>query len=870
MRILRIIWFRLRALVQRDEVSAELDDELRFHIERETAENIRRGMSADEARRTALAQFGGVERFKEYVRDERHVGWLDDLSGDVRHGVRLLRKDRLFSAAVIGTLALGIGATSTIFAIVNGVLLRPLPYPDADRIVALSEQRQPSSSWSAGQYAFTVWQQAAQSFSSVAVFSPSSAVFTGQGEPLELVGGTGTLSFFNVFKANVLLGRAFTHEDFAEGAPRVVVLSAELWGSNFSRDTAILGRQIEMNGRQRRVIGVMAPGFEFPERARFWTPLIIPNSPGAEYYFFVVARLKNGVALASAQKDLERLQPQVDALRTSVNRDARPAVVTLHEQLFGSVRKPLSILGGAVVVLLLIACANVANLTLARSASRQREFAVRLALGAGRWRLIRQLLVESSVLAALGGIVGAVMPVVLVGVFVKLSPTSVAGVSDIKVDGTVLAFTAAVSLLAALVFGLAPALTGAKSGASGALASGSARAGQSKSHRTIRASLVVFEVSAALTLVTGAALLTKSFARAISVNPGFETHNLYATSIGLPSARYPEDAHRVNFYAQLAERLAASPRVEAVSLSHSRPMGGYSHSRKMPSTDGGEPTTDIAFTEVDGNYARTVGLTLIAGRFLSTTDVKGTPDVAMISRSASDFFFPGTSAVGKLLPKLKNDTGPRQTVVGVIADVPQRSLDVKPMPQVFQSVAQHTQVPQMVTMRSALTPLAMRAQVKRIVSEIDPLLPVSNFYVMEDEVAKTVAPRRFNSILINAFAGLALVLAMIGLYGLMAHAVAMRTRELGIRIALGAGTQNVLKLVMRQGATLVMVGIVIGAALSLALSRTVASLLYETPPQDPATFIGAPVLLIIVGLLACYIPARRATLVSPITALRQD
>lgn len=870
MKILRMIWFRLRALVQRDAVNAEFDEELRFHIERETAENIKRGMSPDDARRAALAEFGGVERFKEYVRDERQVRWLDDLSGDIRHGVRLLRKDRLFSAAVIGTLALGIGATSTIFAIVNGVLLRPLPYPSADRIVALSEKRTATSNWGAGQYAFNVWQQATQSFSSVAVFSQSAAVLTGQGEPIEIFGGAGTQSFFNVFQANVLMGRGFTSEDYAEGAPRIVVLSTELWRSTFGSDSSILGKQIEMNGRPRTVVGVVAPGFEFPQRARYWTPLIIPNTPGAEYYFAVVARLRNGASLESARKDLERVQPQVDTLRTKVNRDTRTTIVPLHEELFGSARKPLTMLAGAVVVLLLIACANVANLTLARSASRQREFAVRLALGAGRWRLIRQLLVESSVLAALGGAIGALMPFLLVGAFVKLSPTSVAGVSDIRVDGTVIAFTAITSLLAALVFGLAPALTGAKSNASGALASGSSRSGQSKSHRTIRASLVVFEVSAALTLVTGAVLLTKSFSRAISVSPGFETRNLYATSITLPSVRYPKDSHQANFYTQLAERLAATQGIDAVSLSRSRPMGGFSYSRKLAATPDAEPNTDIAFAEVDGNYATTVGMKLISGRFLATTDVKGTPDVAMISRSAANFFFPGTSPIGKTLPRLRTDTGPTQTVVGVVEDVPQHSLDVKPTPQVFQTVAQHTQVPQTVTMRSSLSASAVRAQVKRIVAEIDPRLPVSNFYVMEEEVAKTVAPRRFNSILINAFAGLALALAMIGLYGLMAHAVAMRTRELGIRIALGAQAENVLRLVMKQGTRLVIVGIVIGAMLSLALSRTVASLLYETPAQDLVAFLGAPVLLLLVGLVACYIPARRATRVDPIAALRQE
>jgi len=871
MRLLRMIWFRLRALVDRDVVNAELEDELRFHVERETAENIKRGLSAADAWQRAHAAFGGVERFKEEVRDERQVRWLDDISADVKHGLRLLNKNRLFSAAVIGTLALGIGATSTIFAIVNGVLLRPLPYADADRIVSLSEMGDKVDGGQAGQHAFTLWQESTKVFSSMAIYSQSSGVLTGQGEPVQVSGGAASLPFFGVFRAQVKLGRALASEDFVPGAPRVIVLSDELWRTTFGGDASMVNRSIDMNGRQRLVVGVMQPGFDFPERARFWVPLIVPNSPGAEYYFSVVARLNDGVTRESAAADLKRLAPQLDSLRAPGQRNREAVVLTLYERLFGSVQKPLSMLFGAVMVLLLIACANVANLTLARSASRQREFAVRLALGAGRWRLIRQLLVESALLAAIGGALGAILPLVLVGAFVKLSPSSVAGVSDIRIDGTVLAFTAATSVLAALVFGLVPALTGARSGGAGSLSSGGARAGQSRAHRTIRASLVVFEVAAALTLVTGATLLTRSFARAISVSPGFEAQGLYAASISLPSARYSQDAQTVAFYNQVAEQLKATPGIEAVSLSGSRPLGGYSFSRKMSrdETDDAQKI-DIAYAEVDGNYGRTVGLRLLAGRWLDPTDVKGTPPVAMITKSAADFFFPGQSAVGHTLPQAKSDTATPQTVVGVIEDVAQRALDMKPVPQVFLASAQHDDNPQVVSIRTAQEPSILRAQVKKVVAGIDPLLPLSEFWVMRDEVAKSVAPRKFNSVLINAFAVLAFVLAIIGLYGLMAHSVATRTRELGIRIALGAQSQNVLQLVMNQGALLLALGVVLGAALSLALSRTVASLLYDTPPQDPLAFVGAPLLLALVGLVACYVPARRATRVNPITALRQD
>lgn len=869
MRLLDMAWFRLRALFDRDAVNREMEDELRFHIDRETAENIKRGMSAEDARRAAHAAFGGVERFKEDLRDERQTRWMDDIASDVKHGVRLLRKNRLFSAAVIITLALGIGATSTIFAIVNGVLLRPLPYADANRIVALREQRGSDFSWTSGQYAFTTWIEASQSFSKIAAFSPSSGVLTGAGEPVEVNGGSATLPFFDVFRAKIVLGRALANEDYVPGAPRVVVLSDALWRGTYGADPAILNKPIEMNGRVRTVVGVAERGFAFPENAKFWVPLIVPNAQGAEYNFATVAQLKDGVSVEAAQKDLERVHSQVNAQRSAMNREMRPVVMTLHEQLFGSVKKPLSILLGAVAVLLLIACANVANLTLARSAARQREFAVRLALGAGRWRLVRQLLVESSILAAVGGAIGILLPVFLVGAFVKLSPSSVAGVNDIRIDANVVLFTAFVSFLAALLFGLAPALTGARTGASRALASGSVRTSPSRGQRAVRASLVVLEVSAALILVTGAALLTKSFAEAISVNPGFNSQNLYAASISLPGARYPERAQSTAFYTQLAERIAATPGIDAVSLSRSRPLGGFTMTKKMSLTPE-TSTADIAYAEVDSNYAKTVGMRLVAGRFLNGGDVKGAPTAVMISKSAADYFFPGDVAIGRTLPQVKGETEPPQLVVGVVEDVAQRSLDVKPVPAVFTASAQSEAIVSMINIRTALPAESVRGLVKRAVSELDARLPLSDFYVLQEELAKSVAPRKFNSVLINAFAVLALVLAMIGLYGLMAHTVATRTRELGIRIALGARPENVLVLVLRQGANLLAMGVLIGVALSLALSKTIASLLYNVPAQDPIIFVGAPLLLVVVGLAACWVPARRATRVDPVGALRQE
>ncbi|MBC8088874.1 MAG: ABC transporter permease [Phycisphaerae bacterium] len=872
MQILRMIWFRLRALIDRDAVNSELDDELRFHVERETAENVKRGMSATDARRTALAEFGGVERFKEYTRDERQTRWLDDVGSDIKHGVRLLHANKLFSTAVILTLALGIGATSTIFAIVNGVLLRKFPYPNASRIVSITESTKGEDGGRAGQHAYRVWSESARSYSALAVYSPTSGVLTGQGEPTDIEGIEASASFFSVFSFGAALGRTFTSAENQSGAPRVIVLSHALWQNTFGGDTGILRRSVTLNGNAFQVIGVMPASFGAPWHALYWLPIRIPNSPNAEYSSDVIGRLKDGVEPSTALAELQQLSARVDSLRSRNRGGRQPVQLSLHERTFGSVAKPLTILMSAVFVMLLVACANVANLSLARSASRQREFAVRTALGAGRWRLVRQLLVESSLLSLIGGALGAALPMLLIGVFVKLSPTSVAGVSDIKVDGTVLAFTAAVTIIVALLFGLAPALAGARRGSSVSLAGGSARAGNARAHHTIRSVLIVFEVSAALVLLTGAGLITKSFARVLSVNPGFTPENVFTANIYLPRKRYPETPNVASFYATLAERVRALPGVHSVSASGTAPLSGPSMTAEIARSADDPTKLTIGFAEVDGEFGKAAGLALVEGRFINASDVVGTPQVAMITAAAAQHFFPGQSAVGRTLPAMSayGDSGQRQVVVGVVRDVAQRSLDVAPVPQVFVAGAQHNMYPQHLIIRTSIDEETLRTTLKRFIRNIDPLQPLTEFSSVQEAVAKSVAPRRFNSILVNSFAGLALLLSMIGLYGLMAHAVSSRTRELGIRIALGAQSGRVLQLVLRQGAWLLLTGVVVGAALSLALSKGIASLLYGVPAQDPVIFVGAPVLLAVVGMLACYVPARRATMVNPIAALRQD
>lgn len=586
----------------------------------------------------------------------------------------------------------------------------------------------------------------------------------------------------------------------------------------------------------------------------------------------MLAKLRDGVDIATAQNEMQRILTLRDSAKIKARRGDIVAIKSLHDQLFGSARRPLSLMLGAVVMLLLIACANVASLSLARATSRRREFAVRLALGASRWRISRQLIIESAILAAFGGLLGALAPLVLVGAFVRLSPNSVAGVENIHVDMTVLLFTAVATTLSALPFGLAPAITGARSGASTIMASGNARMSSSKGHNFMRSALVVVEVSAALTLITGAGLLTKSFARALAINPGYRAENVYSLYLQLPSARYANRSAEQAFYNQLAERVRAIPGVELVSQSHGLPLSGFSWSRNVKRSPIDVSPPDIAFSEIDSTYAKTVGLHLIKGRFIDGRDVIGSEPVMMLTASAAKLLFPNGDAVGNRLTD-KLDAGEANAfpiVVGVVDDVAQKTVEEKPMPQIFLSSLQRDASPGRLIVRTSLDKSTYQRALRGIVSSIDPLQPLTEFVSLQEALSESFAPRRFNSVLINAFAVVALILAMIGLYGLMANAVVSRTRELGIRMALGAQQANVMQLVLKQGLVLTGLGVAGGVILSYALSRSLASLLYDVDAHDATTFIFAPVILLSVALIACYFPARRATKVTPMVAIRSE
>ncbi|MEP6778870.1 MAG: ABC transporter permease [Gemmatimonadaceae bacterium] len=722
---------------------------------------------------------------------------------------------------------------------------------------------------------YNAWRESATTLSAMALYADASEVFKSgvtSANTKELSGGETTASFFKVLEVQPILGRVFSADEEKAGAAPVIILSNVLWKSRFGGDSGIINQQITVGGVQRTVIGVMPDRFDLPSEAKFWVPLDVPQpTEQSERYFYTVARLRAGASLVGAQSELLGIMKRSEQKSPFVERERGVLVVSLHEHLFGSVKKPLALMFGAVVTLLLIACVNVANLTLAHAASRHREFALRMSLGAGRWRLLRQLFIESSLLALAGGIIGAVMPYLLVGAFVKLSPSSVAGLSDIHVNGVVIAFTAAITMLAALAFGLAPAFAGSRGNASSSLSFGNTRDSNLRTHNGFRSTLIVAEVAAALVLLTGAGLLTRSFARVLAVNIGFRAERRLATYIQLPFETQAQQIRSRALFDELARRVRAIAGVESVTLSNTLPMMNISMSHTIKRSVDDEHPLRVAVGYVDADFAKTLGLHLIKGRFIDSTDRMGSTPSMMITASTARIFFPGVEPLGKAFPYKTSVAGQVEPeVVGIVDDVAQTTVEAKPIPQVYFASTQSSSHLWWITAHTALDPQKYQKAFSDIVAKVDPSIETPDVRDLEKIVSKSLAPRRFNSILIGSFAGLALVLAMIGLYGLMAYTVVARTRELGIRMALGAQQSNVLHLVLRKGLLLTTIGVALGVSLSYSLARLLSSMVFDVQVHDALTFVLVPIVFAGIAFLACYFPARRATRVSPMLALRAE
>jgi putative ABC transport system permease protein len=810
---------------------------------------------------------------------------MNTLWQDVRYGLRMLVKSPGFTVVAVVALALGIGANTAIFSIVNAMLLRPLPYGEPDRLVVVWETNPDLSSPylrthnEASPANFLDWRQQQTVFEDIAAYRFNDYNLTGGDAPEQLLGNPVTANMFDVLKVRPLLGRTFRPEDGDPKSDRVVVLSYGLWQRRFGGDANIVGRQLNLNGNPTTVVGVMPADFEFPAPfSQLWTALRFANdTPPSRtaHFLYTRARLKPGVSLQQAEAEMQTIAARLRQQYPDTNTNRSVRLVPLHTQTVEQARTGLLVLLGAVGFVLLIACANVANLMLARATARYREIAIRTALGAGRWRIVRQLLTESVLLSVLGGALGVLLALWGIDLLTAAVPREFAlyvyGWNQIKLDRWVLAFTFGVSVLTGVLFGLVPALQASKTDLNEALKEGG-RGTVGHARRRFRNALVVVEVALALVLLVGAGLLGKSFLRLLEVKPGFDPHNVITAQLTLPSARYEKDEQVVQFFTQLTERVAAQPGVEAVGTIDMLPMAGSGGTNTFI-IDGRPLARPGVYPEanartVDPGYFGALRIPVLKGRNFTAQDRAGAPGVCIVNETFARLFFPGEDAVGKIL-RNPDGTNPFQ-IVGVVGDIKHWGLDDEAEAYLYAPQLQMPSNGVALVVRSSTDTAALMAMIRREVRALDPDQPIFDVKTMNERIAHTTSPARLGSFLLGLFALVALTLAAVGIYGVMAYSVTQRTHELGVRMALGAQPRDVLRLVVQQGMLLVGIGLLIGLAASFALMRWLASKLFQVSPADPTTFAAVTLLLAAVALVACLVPARRATKVDPMIALRYE
>ncbi|HLL75119.1 MAG TPA: ABC transporter permease [Pyrinomonadaceae bacterium] len=875
-------WRRLlslrRNLLRRPEVERELGEEISAYVELLAAEKIREGMDAAAARRAALLEVEGVEQVKERVREARAGAVMETILQDIRYGVRVLAKNPGFTAVAIVTLALGIGANSAIFSVVNAVLLRPLPYPDSERIVSF-EGVNPSKGITDSNMSvpdFADWRAQSHAFEHVAGFVAGGSLLVA-GEEAERVFGTSvTGDFFPLFRTDAMLGRGLLPGDAEKGAPPVAVLSHGLWLRRYGGDPSVVGRQIMVGRESTEVVGVMPPGFNYPERTEIWFPF--PLDPAAERrdnrYLEVVARLKADAALAGAQAELDAVNARLAQGYAETNSGWGVRLTNLRERLTGNMRTPLLVILGAVALVLLIACANVANLLLARAASRGREFAVRDALGASRLRIVRQLLTESLLLSLAGGAAGMLISLWLTQLLVGLIPTNTPRLGEIGPDARVFGFALAASLFTGLLFGLAPALQASRGNLNEALKEGGRSGGEGARGGRARSAMIVSEIALSFMLLAGAGLLLRSFLRLRDVNPGFNPGGVLAMRISASGPKYPAGPARAEVYRQALERIGSLPGVESAGAVLSLPLGGDTFNVGRSFIREGRPATPeesagASYLAATPGYFRALQIPLVSGRTFTDQDTEKSPMVVVVNETMARRFWPGESPVGKRITIWRDEKFARE-VVGVVGDT--RSAPGEPAgPQMYVPYAQDPNWGSLsLVVRSSADPASLVAAARNEIHALDKAIPVYNVRPMRDVVAAALAERRASTLLVGAFALLALLLSLVGIYGVTAYYVTQRRHEIGVRMALGAQARHVLGLVMAQSLRLTVAGLALGLFGAAALTRVLESLLYGVRPTDPATFAAAAALLGAVALLACLLPARRATKVDPLIALRAE
>jgi putative ABC transport system permease protein len=873
-------WFytialRLRSLFRRNRMEQELDEELQIHLDQTIRQGLAMGKTPDDARHAALRAMGGMEQRKVECRDTRRVRWIEDLAQDAKYAVRALTKTPGFTVMAALVLALGIGANTAVFTIVNGVLLRALPFPEPDRLFLISYKPKsllfdPGPSMVDRSY--LEFRQHNHSFESLATFGAKRVTLTGSGDPVVLTASTVGPDFMRVLRVYPAIGRAFRPDGQAD--TNVVLLGDQIWHNRFNGDTQITGKAITLDGVSYSVAGVMPANFTF-ENADLWIRTETRLDPHNSFFLPVVGRLKPGVSPQQAQTELQAFdarQPFADGDNWT-GLDA--GILPLKELFVAGARKLLLIFAGAVAVVFLISCANFANLLLIRGASRQQEIAVRAALGASRWRLVRQLMTESTLLSLVGATLGVLFSVAGVRMLLALlPPEKIPRTGEVHLDGWVLVFTLGLSLVTGLVFGLAPALHITRR----ELRDGVSKGGRSLTgrHERFRGALVTAEIALALVLLTGAGLLVKSFVRMRSVNPGFRSANILAATIDLPKSRYQTATQMRLLDERVLSSLSLLPGAESVAAVSYLPFGwGVRGSFQLEDGRRLPDSYRVDKPAVSADYFRTMGIRLLSGREFNERDNSKAPGVVILSESVARRLWPGGHPIGKRISMEDHPkAGDWLTIVGIVSDVRQQSLTDKRGAAIYEPYRQANQPGFLRHMSFVIqtreNAIAMASAIRSVIHRMDQDLPTQSITTREAIVADSMTESRSQTRLLGIFSIMALLLAAVGTYGVLASSVAERTHEIGIRMAVGAGQKDILWMVFRRTLMLTGGGVVIGSVGALAVTRVLAKFLFEVTPTDPVTFVMVTAILIFVALFAAWIPAQRAARVHPLVALRYE
>ena len=870
MKRLRELLSRFGGLFNKHRKDGELDEEIESHLQMHIEDNLRLGMMPDEARREALIKLGGIESLKEAYRNQRGLPWIETFWQDVRYGARQLRKNPGFTSVAVLTLALGIGATTAIFSLVNALLLEPLPYEKPGQLVYIWETREDKHPGDVSPGAFVDWRAESASFEGVSAVRDATANLTGTEQPERINGLRVSPNFLSILHEQPNIGRGFLPEEELAGSDDRVVLSHGLWQRRFGGDTNLVGRPIWLDGERRIVVGVLRPkALPTESEVDFLVPFDF-RTKGlyGSHFLRVIGRLKSGIDPERARTELAVIKQRMQPLYPKWKENWSVTVVPMKEEVTGNVKPTLLILLGAVGCVLLVVCANVANLLLSRAVARQREMAMRAALGASRWRIMRQVLTESVLLATLGGVLGVIIAYGGVHTLLAWNQGPVRHLAETHVDARMLGFALFIALGTGICFGVFPALQVSslrldpvlKEGGRGLVASSRGR---------LQSALIISEIGLALMLLTGAGLLVRSFTKLMNVSPGFVAQSALAMDVSMPNSKYPETSAKTEFAQRMVDRISAIPGVESAGFAWNRPMQGFELDERSMRVVGRQNQPEygysVKYEGVVGDYFRALGIPLLRGRpFRSSDNSTNAAPVVICSEALARKIFPNEDPIGKFVQF--DEEHKKFEIIGMVGDAKLTQITDHRQDKIYFPQGGNGSL----IVRTRVAPLSLAAPIRRAILEVDGDQPVSNVRTLEQDIIHSVDSKRQTLTLLGLFAVLALGLAALGLYGVLAHAVALRRQEIGIRMALGAQRKDVLRLILGNGMRLTLFGIGLGLTGAFALTRVLRNQLYQVATTDPCTFTAVAMLLGMVGFFACLIPARRAAKADPMVALRYD